>query len=51
MTIQLTPSQRAILTHAHQHTEGKIIWFPENIKGGAFAGAGAAANDDQVHAY
>ena len=35
MTIQLTPSQRAILTHAHQHTEGKIIWFPENIKGGA----------------
>jgi hypothetical protein len=35
MTIQLTPTQQAILTHAHQHTEGKIAWFPENIKGGA----------------
>lgn len=35
MTTQLTPAQRVILAHAHQHTEGKIIWFPENIKGGA----------------
>jgi len=35
MTIQLTPTQQAILTPAHQHTEGKIAWFPENIKGGA----------------
>jgi Protein of unknown function (DUF3489) len=35
MTTQLTPAQHAILAHAHQHTEGKIIWFPENIKGGA----------------
>ena len=35
MTIQLTPAQQAILAHAHQHTEGKIAWFPENIKGGA----------------
>ena len=35
MTIQLTPTQQVILTHAHQHTEGKIAWFPENIKGGA----------------
>ena len=35
MTIQLTPAQHAILTYAHQHTEGKIVWFPENIKGGA----------------
>jgi hypothetical protein len=32
---QLTPAQHAILTYAHQHTEGKISWFPENIKGGA----------------
>ncbi len=32
---QLTPAQHAILTFAHQHTEGKISWFPENIKGGA----------------
>ncbi|NVO05714.1 MAG: DUF3489 domain-containing protein [Rhodoferax sp.] len=35
MTIQLTPAQQAILTHAHDHTEGKIIWLPDNIKGGA----------------
>ena len=35
MTIQLTPAQQAILSRAHQHTEGKIAWFPENIKGGA----------------
>jgi hypothetical protein len=35
MTPQLTPAQHAILAYAHQHTEGKIVWFPENIKGGA----------------
>lgn len=35
MTIQLTTTQQAILAHAHQHNEGKIDWFPENIKGGA----------------
>ena len=35
MTTQLTPAQHAILAHAHQQTEGKITWFPENIKGGA----------------
>ena len=35
MTTQLTPAQHAILTYAHQQTEGKITWFPENIKGGA----------------
>ena len=35
MTTQLTPAQNAILAYAHQHTEGKITWFPENIKGGA----------------
>ena len=34
-TTQLTPAQHAILAYAHQHTEGKITWFPENIKGGA----------------
>ena len=34
-TTQLTPAQYAILAHAYQHTEGKISWFPDNIKGGA----------------
>lgn len=31
----LTPAQHAILAHAHQHTQGKIEWFPDHIKGGA----------------
>lgn len=35
MTLQLTSAQQAILAYAHQHTEGKITRFPENIKGGA----------------
>ena len=35
MTTQLTITQLAVLTHAHEHTEGKIVWFPETIKGGA----------------
>ena len=34
MTTQLSPSQQQILSHAAQHTEGKIEWFPDNIKGG-----------------
>ena len=34
-TIELTPAQHAILAHAHQHTDGKITWFPDNVKGGA----------------
>lgn len=35
MTTQLTPTQHAILSHAHQHNDGKIDWFPDNLKGGA----------------
>lgn len=35
MTIQLSPTQQQILNHAAQHTDGKLIWFPDNIKGGA----------------
>lgn len=34
-TLQLTAAQHAILAHAIHHSEGKINWFPENIKGGA----------------
>ena len=33
--IQLTPAQHAILAYALEHTDGKIEWFPDNIKGGA----------------
>jgi hypothetical protein len=33
--IVLNPTQTAVLTHAIDHTQGKIEWFPENIKGGA----------------
>lgn len=35
MTMQLTPAQHAILAYAHQHTDGKIVWFPDHVKGGA----------------
>ena len=34
-TIVLSRNQIAVLTHAIDHTQGKIEWFPENIKGGA----------------
>ena len=34
-TTQLTPAQHAILAYALEHTDGKIEWFPDNIKGGA----------------
>ena len=34
-TPQLTPAQHAILAYALEHTDGKIDWFPDNIKGGA----------------
>jgi len=35
MKLQLSPSQQLILSHAAQNTEGKLVWFPDNIKGGA----------------
>ena len=31
----LTPTQHAILTHAVEHTEGRLEWFPPQIRGGA----------------
>ena len=34
-TTQLTPAQHTIMTHAIEQTNGKIEWFPDNIKGGA----------------
>ena len=34
-TTQLTPAQHAIIAYALEHTDGKIDWFPDNIKGGA----------------
>ncbi|SFM13293.1 DUF3489 domain-containing protein [Nitrosomonas communis] len=35
MTIKLSPAQQQIISHAAAHTGGKLIWFPDNIKGGA----------------
>ena len=35
MTTQLSTSQQLILKHATQSTDGKLDWFPDNIKGGA----------------
>ena len=34
-TIQLTPTQHAVLAYALEHSGGRIDWFPDNIKGGA----------------
>jgi hypothetical protein len=34
-TITLTATQQSMLAHAIHHTDGRIDWFPENIKGGA----------------
>jgi hypothetical protein len=34
-TTTLTTTQHAMLAHAIHHAEGRVDWFPENIKGGA----------------
>lgn len=31
----LTPTQHAILSHALDHADGRVEWFPSNIHGGA----------------
>lgn len=33
--IRLSPAKQAILAHAIHNAEGRIEWFPDNIKGGA----------------
>ncbi|MFZ5635431.1 MAG: DUF3489 domain-containing protein [Pseudomonadota bacterium] len=33
--ITLNDTQTAVLTHAIDRTQGKVEWFPDNIKGGA----------------
>jgi len=35
MTIQLSSTQQQILSHAAERTNGKLVWFPDNIKGAA----------------
>ena len=37
MTIQISPTQESILNYAVTNSDGKITWFPDNIKGGARA--------------
>lgn len=37
MSSKLTPTQHAILSHALAQTQGKVLWFPETLKGGAKA--------------
>ena len=39
MSNKLTPTQHAILSHALAQTQGKVLWFPETLKGGAKAKA------------
>ena len=35
MTTTRSTPQRAILAHAIDHHDGKLDWFPDNLKGGA----------------
>jgi hypothetical protein len=56
-TPALNATQTAVLTHAIDHAQGKVEWFPENIKGGArqkvieglFKRAMIIGNDGQWH--
>ncbi len=34
-TIKLTDTQRLVLEHAADHSDGAVTWFPPNVKGGA----------------
>lgn len=34
-TIQLTGTQRAVLSYAAAHADGRLDWFPESVKGAA----------------
>jgi hypothetical protein len=34
-TAQLSASQQQILNHAAVNTDGKLVWYPETLKGGA----------------
>ena len=47
MTI-LTPTQRAILDYAVDNTEGRLDWFPLNLRGGAQAKVLKALHDRQL---
>ncbi len=37
MTAALSATQTQVLQHAALTTEGRLLWFPENLKGGAKA--------------
>lgn len=48
MSNKLTPTQHAILSHALAQTQGKVLWFPETLKGGAKAIREAKKNAPNV---
>jgi hypothetical protein len=37
MSAKLSATQTQVLQHAALHTEGRLLWFPQNLKGGAKA--------------
>ena len=37
MKAAMSPKAAQVLQHAALHTEGRLIWFPENLKGGGKA--------------
>ena len=34
-SIKLTDTQRQVLLHAVDHNSGRVLWFPQSVKGGA----------------
>ncbi|MFW8564838.1 DUF3489 domain-containing protein [Orrella sp. 11846] len=53
-TILMTETQQTVLTHAIEHTQGRIEWFPDNVRGGiktrvlqCLLNNGLASNDGQ----
>ena len=54
-TILMTETQQTVLTHAIEHTQGSIEWFPDNVRGGiktrvlqCLLNNGLASNDGQT---
>jgi hypothetical protein len=34
-SLKLTDTQRKVLEHATDHTDGRVVWFPDGVRGGA----------------
>ncbi len=34
-SLKLTDTQHKVLVHATDHTDGRVVWFPDGVRGGA----------------